>query len=128
MPKKLIFLFTTLAICTTSTAAEDWCRTQRNKWMVDKEDETALAAWNECIKSSAETQAWQAKQRAEQSLRPAPKLGMSTKDVLNKSSWGQPESVNVTQTDGLRVEQWVYGDGKYLYFRNGKLTSFQMTQ
>jgi hypothetical protein len=40
-------------------------------------------------------------------------------------SWGHPRKVNRTTTDSNTREQWVYGDGHYLYFTNGKLTSIQ---
>ena len=52
------------------------------------------------------------------------RLGMSEEDVL-ASSWGRPESVNRSIGTWGTHEQWVYGDGNYLYFRNGVLTSIQ---
>lgn len=51
-------------------------------------------------------------------------IGMSQADVL-ASAWGRPEKVNTTTNAyGVR-EQWVYGNGNYLYFRDGILTSIQ---
>lgn len=51
-------------------------------------------------------------------------VGMSADRVL-LSSWGKPESVNrTTNAFGVR-EQWVYGVGNYLYFKDGVLTSIQ---
>ncbi|MDO5104473.1 hypothetical protein [Capnocytophaga sp.] len=40
-------------------------------------------------------------------------------------SWGKPESINKTTTQYSVSEQWVYGNGNYLYFENGKLTAIQ---
>jgi hypothetical protein len=51
-------------------------------------------------------------------------IGMTKEDVL-ASSWGRPQSVNQsTYTFGVR-EQWVYGGGNYLYFKDGVLDSIQ---
>lgn len=51
-------------------------------------------------------------------------LGM-TKEQVIASSWGKPRDVNRTQTEYGLTEQWVYGSGNYLYFRNGVLDSIQ---
>lgn len=40
-------------------------------------------------------------------------------------SWGQPESINKTTGKYGTHEQWVYDNGNYLYFENGKLTTIQ---
>lgn len=50
-------------------------------------------------------------------------IGMSVQAA--EAAWGRPKSVNrTTDASGVR-EQWVYGDGNYLYMRNGRLESFQ---
>ena len=49
-------------------------------------------------------------------------LGMN-KDAV-KLSWGEPDDINRTVFPGNVHEQWVY-PGRYLYFENGILTSFQ---
>ncbi|WP_147803627.1 hypothetical protein [Alkalicoccus halolimnae] len=54
--------------------------------------------------------------------KPVPSIGMSTEQVLN-SSWGTPQSRNITETTYGTREQWVYGVGNYLYFDDGVLTS-----
>ena len=55
---------------------------------------------------------------------PGVKIGMTADQVLYKSNWSKPKSINRTTTQyGVR-EQWVYGDS-YLYFDNGKLTAIQ---
>ena len=51
-------------------------------------------------------------------------IGMTQEEVL-QSNWGKPQSVNrSTYSFGVH-EQWVYGSGNYLYFKDGKLESIQ---
>lgn len=40
-------------------------------------------------------------------------------------SWGEPSDINKTSGSFGVHEQWVYSDGTYLYFENGKLTTIQ---
>ena len=56
---------------------------------------------------------------------PAPCLGMTTKAVIERTSFGKPDHINRTVTAGRVAEQWVYDDGTFLYFTNGRLTAFQ---
>jgi hypothetical protein len=49
-------------------------------------------------------------------------LGMSTDDVI--TSWGEPDRVNTTVTAYGKTEQWIYDD-TFLYFDDGRLTSYQ---
>lgn len=51
-------------------------------------------------------------------------LGMTPEQAL-QSSWGRPERINRTINSSGIFEQWVYGNGNYLYFTNGKLTTIQ---
>ncbi|MFA7445286.1 MAG: hypothetical protein WCY89_05015 [Flavobacteriaceae bacterium] len=51
------------------------------------------------------------------------KIGM-TKEMC-KLSWGEPTDVNKTAVAGKQTEQWVYGNGNYLYFENNILTAIQ---
>lgn len=60
--------------------------------------------------------------------RPGVRVGMTAKEVIEKSSWGEPDSVNRTATSRGVSEQWVYGSGSYLYFTNGRLTAVQTTR
>lgn len=53
-----------------------------------------------------------------------PRLGM-TKAEVEASLWGKPIDINRTVTQYSTREQWVYGNGQYLYFTDGILTSFQ---
>jgi len=52
-------------------------------------------------------------------------IGMTTKQVRDATSWGEPLKVNRTILQGVEDEQWVYGGGQYLYFRNGRLYAIQ---
>lgn len=51
-------------------------------------------------------------------------IGMTQQDVLD-SSWGKPKRINRTTTKRGAREQWVYGQGNYLYFQDGILESIQ---
>ncbi len=54
------------------------------------------------------------------------KIGMPACAAIG--SWGRPERVNrSTYSFGVR-EQWVYGDGNYLFFDDGKLSSVVTSQ
>lgn len=53
-----------------------------------------------------------------------PAIGM-TKTEAENSTWGKPNKINTTTTVYGIHEQWVYGNGRYLYFDNEKLTSIQ---
>jgi hypothetical protein len=56
---------------------------------------------------------------------PSPHLGMTAKKVEEGTNWGKPVRINRSgNSSGIR-EQWVYGNGQYLYFKNGKLTGWQ---
>ena len=54
------------------------------------------------------------------------RIGMTAKHVREKTDWGEPQTINATITPSGRREQWVYGDGDYLYFKNGILDSIQV--
>lgn len=55
--------------------------------------------------------------------KPDARIGMTTNQILNKSNWGKPNDINTTIDSSGKSEQWIYGNGEYLYFKNGKLTS-----
>jgi hypothetical protein len=54
-------------------------------------------------------------------------IGMTQREVL-LSNWGRPQRVNRTDIPGHQHEQWVYGIGNYLYFKDGVLASIQTTR
>lgn len=53
---------------------------------------------------------------------------MTAREVLDKTNWGHPEYVNKTVSNSGTREQWVYGNGEYLYFTNGRLTAIQTSE
>ena len=77
--------------------------------------------------SEARTKEWAAKdaEAARVKALPGARIGMTPKQVIEKTSWGKPHHINTTTTSRSVSEQWVYGDGNYLYFENGKLTAIQ---
>jgi hypothetical protein len=52
------------------------------------------------------------------------RIGMSEEEVL-ASCWGKPRSRRRTGVEGLIRDQWSYGDGRYLYFDNGRLFAIE---
>jgi hypothetical protein len=65
------------------------------------------------------------RQRRVLAKKPPAQIGMSAKQVLERTSWGAPIRVNTTTTATAKREQWVYEGSQYLYFVNGKLTAIQ---
>ena len=53
------------------------------------------------------------------------KVRIGFSKAMCKAAWGEPEDINTTRGSWGVHEQWVYRDGSYLYFENGKLTSIQ---
>lgn len=51
-----------------------------------------------------------------------PKIGMNEYEAA-VTSWGPPLEKNRTETQYGTREQWVFGDGHYLYLENGRVTS-----
>lgn len=52
------------------------------------------------------------------------RIGMSSNHALT-SNWGKLIKVNKTTTAEGKSEQWVYKNGRYLYFRNDRITAIQ---
>jgi hypothetical protein len=87
--------------------------------------ELEVKAEEKAVADNAEMDKYEAA-RAKRASLPGVKLGMSEKQVINKTSWGAPTDVNTTITASGKREQWVYGEhGGYLYFTNGILTAIQ---
>ncbi len=63
--------------------------------------------------------AYEAK-KAEQEAEPA--VGMTKQQVLN-GAWGAPKKKNIHEYEWGTEEQWVYSNGRYVYFENGIVTS-----
>ena len=53
-------------------------------------------------------------------------IGMTGAQVL--LAWGKPHSVNSTIVSGGTHEQWVYGNGDYVYVDNGVMRSRQSSK
>lgn len=57
-------------------------------------------------------------------MRKSPEIGM-TKSELEESSWGEPEDINKTTTKYSISEQWCYSEYRYVYLKDGIVTSIQ---
>lgn len=127
----------------TESDESDPCKSYRVAWQADKSNEVMLERWNKCLdsieaekekieaereKHNAEWKKSIAADRAEaaaRAKRPGVRIGMTADQVINRTRWGRPNTVNKTiTTQGVR-EQWVYGDGMYLYFESGRVTTIQ---
>lgn len=83
-----------------------------------KEDLARKVAQNEALLAKSA----KARKKAE-----GVRVGDSMQDAID-SSWGKPERINRTQSAYGTREQWVYGNGNYLYFRDGVLESIQTSR
>jgi len=54
----------------------------------------------------------------------SPRIGMSEDEVL-ASCWGKPKTRRRIGVEGLMRDQWIYGDGRFLYFDNGRLFAIE---
>jgi hypothetical protein len=81
---------------------------------------------SELMDSSSPTDivAAQEKAAADCRKRGPPRIGMSAQQVA-KSCWGKPDHVNRSETATAIFDQYVYEDGRYVYLRNGVVTSIQ---
>ncbi len=67
----------------------------------------------------------QNKAASELAKKPNARIGMYARQVREATNWGEPISVNRTKSAGHVQEQWVYGEGEYLYFVDGRLKTIQ---
>ncbi len=143
---KLLILFVTTLI-STSTHASFYCEhLEEEKETLRQQEDYAARSSNpndpKLLKDTAYTRAQVAKytkycedykpiEAAEKAEAervanlPGARIGMTKKQVIEKTSWGKPNDINITITKYGKHEQWVYGQGSYLYFENGKLTAIQ---
>jgi len=63
-------------------------------------------------------------ERVQTSCTQDPRIGMSEEEVL-VSCWGKPRNRRHIGVEGLMRDQWIYGDGRYLYFDNGHLIAIE---
>lgn len=100
---------------------------QEAQWATEREERARALAAN---LATAEAEYQVAKKAAEQARlreirrKGGVRLGMTPKQV-RASAWGAPHSVNRTTSRSGVYEQWVYGNGGYLYFENGELVTIQ---
>lgn len=89
-------------------------------------DEEGPAALRRLMREQTEAvQSFEMIERTRLEGLPKVRIGMSPSQVAENSNWGRPKSINSTITARGQTEQWVYGNGRYLYFTNGKLTAIQ---
>ena len=60
--------------------------------------------------------------------RPGARIGMNARQILEKTNWGKPNSINRTVSKAGVNEQWVYSNQNYLYFENNELTSISINE
>ena len=133
---KIIILAITLALPSASFASEVFTCTVNGKTVFQGKpcagskaltEKVSQAKANEKAKELAKYR-YEVEMR-ERSSRKEPRIGMSADAAIN-SSWGYPDDVNKTVNAYGVSEQWVYrglgySKGRYLYFKNGILTSMQ---
>lgn len=88
------------------------------EYIFRSEPNAALLAWRK--KSEDESKRAEAEFKSKGGVR----VGMTKEQVL-KSHWGAPNNINRTVMVNGTSEQWVYGQGQYLYFTNNILTTIQ---
>jgi hypothetical protein len=109
-----------LEVCSNEKKAEaaaETARIEEYRLLNERITKEKLAAEKETAKREKEI--------ARVKALPNPRIGMTAKTVREKTNWGAPESINRTGGSWGVHEQWVYGGRSYLYFENGKLTSWQ---
>jgi hypothetical protein len=102
---------------------------------MDKNSPERTAQLAECERTQAALQRQLATEEAQERARneararlPNPRIGMTRKQVIEASNWGEPEAINETTSAAGVREQWVYGSGHFLYFINGRLATIQRSR
>ena len=93
------------------------------KTFKETEDREASAKASAEARRAAAAEAQRA--AAIKAAKPSPRIGMSHTMVIDGTNWGGPYRTNRTTTAAGVTEQWIYGERRYLYFTNGKLTAIQ---
>ncbi len=83
----------------------------------EKLEKDRLAAAQEVVKSPATAQS-----TSQRAIEGAPKVGMTEYDAEN-TMWGRPSERNRTVTAYGTREQWVFGNGRFAYLENGRVTA-----
>ena len=108
------------------TAEWDFRESSQRQW--DSSVQRAKEKLVELKQQDIQTAIDERKRKAEElrlSKLPGVRIGMTADQVIHKSNWARPASVNRTTTAHGTREQWVYGGQNYLYFTNGILTAIQ---
>jgi hypothetical protein len=53
------------------------------------------------------------------------KIQIGMTDAQVRMAWGDPEGIHETVTADSKSEQWTYSGARYVYFKNGRLTTIQ---
>lgn len=53
------------------------------------------------------------------------KVWVSISPEMAIDSWGEPEKVQKSEVSSGLTEKWSYSDGRYLFFKNGRLESWK---
>jgi hypothetical protein len=104
----------------------DFSESSQRQW--DSSVQRAKEKLAEFKQQDIQTAIAEKKRKAEElrlSKLPGVRIGMTADQVIHKSNWARPASVNRTTTAHGTREQWVYGGQNYLYFTNGILTGIQ---
>ena len=120
-------------------ATEEWLRAERAEAQT-KHDEAAAACEKDMVaRSNAEREIEKIRRenekieklelscaRRNRIEKGTVRLGMTSSDVI-LCGWGKPQKINSSVNSVGTNEQWVYNN-EYLYFRNGRLTSWQTSR
>jgi len=55
----------------------------------------------------------------------AGRVWTSISTEMARDAWGAPLEVQKTEIQGGHTEKWIYPEGRYLFFKNGKLESWR---
>lgn len=84
---------------------------------IEKLEKDRLAAAQEVVRSPST-----APSVSQRAIESAPKVGMGEYDAEN-TMWGRPAERNRTVTARGTREQWVFGNGRFAYLENGRVTA-----
>ena len=115
---------------------------QRHYYEIRLEHMVDIDTYNEQVKQARREEQVRETERerlaAERKMRLVKKFGKSNADIILQGkvrigmtaemcqeAWGRPEKINRSTGSWGVHEQWVYGDGNYLYMEDGILSSIQ---
>lgn len=99
-----------------------------NRIIQDNKDFLDFMAEYISIKTDADLEEYREEERIKEEKKSRqPEIGM-TKDEVLEGAWGSPQRKNITENASGTHEQWVYSNGRYIYFDNDIVTSIQRTE